>query len=74
MKLESTRKKQDLSIITFVHGWKHNAKESDTNVQAFQSLLEAVTAAELQPSDTSSIRSVRRRPPMRRCKAQFWSR
>lgn len=52
MKLESTRQNQDLSIITFVHGWKHNAKELDTNVQAFQSLLEAVTAAELQPTDT----------------------
>jgi hypothetical protein len=52
MKLESARQNQDLSIITFVHGWKHNAKESDTNVQAFQNLLEAVTAAELQPTDT----------------------
>ena len=52
MKLESARQNQDLSIITFVHGWKHNAKKSDTNVQAFQNLLEAVTAAELQPTDT----------------------
>ena len=30
---------KDLSIVVYVHGWKHNDTASDTNVQAFRGLL-----------------------------------
>jgi len=36
----------DLSIIVFVHGWKHNARSDDANVQEFRALLEAAGAEE----------------------------
>ncbi|PLP97644.1 hypothetical protein CYJ10_26175 [Cupriavidus pauculus] len=37
---------QDLSIVVFVHGWKHNAQADDANVQEFRALLEAAGAEE----------------------------
>jgi len=36
----------DLSIVVFVHGWKHNAHADDRNVQEFRTLLRAVGADE----------------------------
>lgn len=39
-------KGDDLSIIVFVHGWKHNARSDDANVQEFRALLEAAGAEE----------------------------
>lgn len=36
----------DLSIIVFVHGWKHNAQPDDRNVVEFRALLEASGAEE----------------------------
>ncbi|GAC1343458.1 MAG: hypothetical protein NVSMB18_19310 [Acetobacteraceae bacterium] len=37
-----------LAIITFVHGWKHNAREDDGNVKQFRDLLTAVARFESQ--------------------------
>ncbi|MGO4766201.1 hypothetical protein AB4120_27025 [Cupriavidus sp. 2KB_3] len=37
---------EDLSIVVFVHGWKHNAQVDDANVQEFRALLEAAGAEE----------------------------
>ncbi len=39
-------KGEDLSIVVFVHGWKHNAQADDANVQEFRALLEAAGAEE----------------------------
>ncbi|MEX3973829.1 hypothetical protein [Paraburkholderia caribensis] len=36
----------DLSIVVFVHGWKHNASLGDGNVQVFRKLLQAVSVDE----------------------------
>jgi hypothetical protein len=41
-------KKQDLCIIVFVHGWKHNAATDDTNVNQFRTLLGEIGQAELE--------------------------
>jgi len=38
--------RHDLSIVVFVHGWKHNAQSDDRNVQEFRTLLRAVGAEE----------------------------
>jgi len=38
--------RKDLSIVVFVHGWKHNAQADDANVQEFRALLEAAGAEE----------------------------
>ena len=35
-----------ISIVVFVHGWKHNAKYDDSNVQAFRALLQSTAALE----------------------------
>jgi hypothetical protein len=32
-------------LITFIHGWKHNASESDDNVQSFKRTLETVSTS-----------------------------
>lgn len=37
---------EDLSIVVFVHGWKHNAHADDVNVREFRALLEAEGAEE----------------------------
>lgn len=36
----------DLSLIVFVHGWKHNAQSDDYNVRDFRALLQAAGAEE----------------------------
>jgi pimeloyl-ACP methyl ester carboxylesterase len=33
------KQQQDALILVFVHGWKHNASEDDSNVQSFRKLL-----------------------------------
>ncbi|CAG9168921.1 hypothetical protein LMG23992_01347 [Cupriavidus laharis] len=40
------KKGEDLSIVVFVHGWKHNAQANDVNVREFRALLEAAGAEE----------------------------
>lgn len=47
-RMASEAKDRDLCIVVFVHGWKHNAADSDGNVQDFRKLLAAIAAAELQ--------------------------
>jgi hypothetical protein len=37
---------QQLSVVVFVHGWKHNARSDDTNVRRFRSLLESLDLVE----------------------------
>lgn len=37
-----------LAIVTFVHGWQHNAREDDGNVKQFRELLTAVARFEAQ--------------------------
>ena len=39
-------KDTDLSIVLFVHGWKHNAAYDDTNVEQFRRVLRGVHAME----------------------------
>ena len=39
---------RDLCIIVFVHGWKHNAAATDTNVVQFRRLLQQVAKMELE--------------------------
>jgi len=39
---------RDLCIIVFVHGWKHNAGISDSNVVQFRRLLQQVAQMELE--------------------------
>ncbi len=36
---ESTK---EITLVVFVHGWKHNAKSSDPNVQAFRGMLSKI--------------------------------
>jgi hypothetical protein len=36
----------DLSLIVFVHGWKHNARAGDENVQLFHSILQYANLVE----------------------------
>jgi hypothetical protein len=43
---------QDLSIIIFVHGWKHNDAPTDTNVLAFHRFLQQMAEMELQRAPT----------------------
>jgi hypothetical protein len=37
---------QDLCVVTFVHGWKHNAGFDDPNVQSFRNLLTEIAKIE----------------------------
>ncbi|MEM5432174.1 hypothetical protein [Cupriavidus oxalaticus] len=39
-------KPNDLSIIVYVHGWKHNAQSDDANVRHFRTMLRAAAAEE----------------------------
>jgi len=50
-RLKAESKDQDLCIVVFVHGWEHNGKYDDTNVEDFRKLLEslALTENQLQP-------------------------
>jgi hypothetical protein len=43
---------QDLSIVIFVHGWKHNDAPSDSNVIAFRRLLQQIAEMELRRAPT----------------------
>ncbi len=47
-RIEQEARYQDLSIVIFVHGWKHNDAPSDTNVLAFRHLLQQMAVMELQ--------------------------
>ncbi|MEK9765400.1 MAG: esterase [Thalassolituus sp.] len=38
--------KQDVIVLTFVHGWHHSAKPEDGNIQEFREMLEKVSASE----------------------------
>lgn len=40
---------RDANIFVFVHGWKHNAKSDDSNLQSFTKIL--IHLAELEPAD-----------------------
>jgi hypothetical protein len=39
---------QDLCIINFVHGWKHDSRPSDGNVQQFRTLLNSMAQMEFE--------------------------
>ena len=47
-RIEQEARYQDLSIVIFVHGWKHNDAPTDTNVVAFRRLLQQIADMELQ--------------------------
>ena len=51
-RVEQEAQYRDLSIIIFVHGWKHNDAPSDTNVLAFRRLLQQMAEMELQRAPT----------------------
>lgn len=36
---------EGIAIVTFVHGWLHNAEDSDSNVQSFRRVLDAIGQA-----------------------------
>ncbi len=36
---------EGIAIVTFVHGWLHNAKDTDSNVQSFRRVLDAIGRA-----------------------------
>lgn len=38
--------RRELSIVVYVHGWKHTAREDDSNVESFRRILESVRAIE----------------------------
>ncbi|WP_281561270.1 hypothetical protein [Thalassomonas sp. RHCl1] len=42
--------RQDVLLLTFVHGWHHSAKPQDTNISRFRTLLEQVSANESRDS------------------------
>lgn len=42
--------KEDVLIVTFVHGWHHNAAPDDENVKRFEKLLGDIAKTELQSS------------------------
>ena len=44
-----------VSLVTFVHGWKHDATSADTNVQKFRSLLCEIAEMERRPGNRSVI-------------------
>ncbi|MFZ3234526.1 MAG: hypothetical protein WA417_10740 [Stellaceae bacterium] len=51
-RIEQEAQYQDLSIVIFVHGWKHNDAPADTNVVAFRRLLQQIAEMELQRAPT----------------------
>jgi hypothetical protein len=51
-RIEQEAQYQDLSIIIFVHGWKHNDAPTDTNVLAFRRLLQQMAVMELVRAPT----------------------
>lgn len=56
LKMES--RYRDLCIVIFVHGWKHNAGEEDTNVRDFRQLLGQIAVMEKGLADPRSQRRV----------------
>ncbi|QBE65608.1 hypothetical protein [Pseudoduganella lutea] len=48
---------QSMLIVTYTHGWKHNAGENDTNLRDFRKLLAELAAIERQrrPNDTRTV-------------------
>ncbi|WDE14567.1 lipase [Thalassomonas haliotis] len=42
--------RQDVLLLTFIHGWHHSAKPRDTNISKFRKLLEQVSATESRDS------------------------
>ena len=46
--IEEAKKNRDVTVIVFVHGWKHNANAEDSNVVSFRRLL--TQSAELFPT------------------------
>ena len=51
-RMEAEAATSDLCIVTFVHGWKHNADATDPNVQAFQTLLASLAKTEAAHTPT----------------------
>ncbi|HJU15482.1 MAG TPA: hypothetical protein VJ770_03345 [Stellaceae bacterium] len=51
-RIEQEARYRDLSIVVFVHGWKHNDAPTDDNVVAFRRLLRQVAEIELQRAPT----------------------
>ena len=45
---------EEVLLITFVHGWHHNAAPDDNNVKSFQKLLGQISRVESQSSQLSS--------------------
>jgi hypothetical protein len=37
--IKKTKQNEDLLIVVFIHGWKHNAKLNDTSLQSFRGVL-----------------------------------
>lgn len=56
LKVES--RYRDLCIVIFVHGWKHNDAEDDTNVLDFRQLLSEIAVMEKKLQDPRSQRRV----------------
>lgn len=46
--MADTVRRTPLAIVTFVHGWQHNARDDDGNVTQFRQLLAAIAAFEAQ--------------------------
>lgn len=46
---ELAKAKDDLSILVFVHGWRHNASQNDRNVMTARFMLESAALFEEQP-------------------------
>ena len=46
--MADTVKRMPLAIVTFVHGWQHNARADDGNVMQFRQLLTAIARFEAQ--------------------------
>lgn len=51
-KVRNSVGKPKISIVLYVHGWKHNAQYDDTNVQEFRHLLQATYMVERAASPT----------------------
>ncbi len=45
---------EDVLLITFVHGWHHNAASDDENVKSFQKLLARISRVESQSTQQSN--------------------
>lgn len=51
-RIEEEARYKDLSIIVYVHGWKHNDRPGDSNVAAFRGLLRQMAEMELRRAPT----------------------